>query len=721
MAAGIAELMTPVLVVAATIFWTRRSDPVSPSQLFTVLALVILVTNPLYYLIHSLSSWTTGFACLSRIQDYLVLPEPEDLRQFALPDTNEKSDSTGQVTKMSSMEKDSKDISTVSDDFIVKMVNVSVAAAKEGSIFADLSVTIAPGKITMLFGPVGCGKSTFLKLLIGEARPASGTITLATRSIAYCSQVPWIQSDTIQNNILGGRELNPVLYRKVIYACALDVDLDRLPDGDQTLAGSDGGNLSGGQKQRISVARAFYSEAKLIILDDVLSALDAETSKALRSRLLSNRDSTALCGNSTIIMTTSSKAHLASADTCYEMSQDGKLHLSTGHKKDIPDEEAGPLEVAQGKDDKKDDTELPAVTEMVHDTMREALSNARYGDFSLYKHFLKPPGPWRVATWLLVYLGAAIFDRFPPIFVRIWLDYDPQNKLYFIGYALLAATSPVFYFLSPTTFYNLVIVPTSFALHRELLEATAFATFEFLAQEDPGSILNRFSQDMASATQQLPLTITPVVWGVCSVIIDVVVIFSGANYSLPIIPAFFAFIFCVQHFYLRTSRQVRIIELDSTKTLIGHFTETDTGISHIRAFQRQSDFAGRLHGKLDESLKPYHLILAIQQWLGSVMNFTTAGMAVAVVSLALNFRQSTSGTAMGLALLSLISFSDFAGITVKFFVAMENNFGSVARIKAFSRDTPREVDDSDGEAAALPEKWPGSGKVEFHGVSAAYK
>ncbi|PMB69506.1 ATP-binding cassette sub-family C member 9 [Beauveria bassiana] len=100
------------------------------------------------------------------------------------------------------------------------------------------------------------------------------------------------------------------------------------------------------------------------------------------------------------------------------------------------------------------------------------------------------------------------------------------------------------------------------------------------------------------------------------------------------------------------------------------------------------------------------------------MDFVTATAAVCIVSLALNFKKTTSASAMGLALLGLISFSDFTSQTVRFFVEMENTFGAVARIRDFARMTPKEEDEEKCED--VPDQWPLSGRVDLNCVSAMY-
>lgn len=100
--------------------------------------------------------------------------------------------------------------------------------------------------------------------------PAAGLLN----SVAFCAQTPWLQNGTIRDNILFGAAFNADRYGHVLNACALLPDLAALQRGDKTQVGEKGTVLSGGQKARISLARAVYSPARVLLLDDILSAVE---------------------------------------------------------------------------------------------------------------------------------------------------------------------------------------------------------------------------------------------------------------------------------------------------------------------------------------------------------------------------------------------------------------------------------------------------------------
>lgn len=151
----------------------------------------------------------------------------------------------------------------------------------EKSQLADLNLEVTKGKLVMIAGAVGAGKSTLVNALLGEVPLMSGTRYMQPGAISYVAQEAWIFNATLRENILFGLPFDGEKYEDVIEAAALGPDLIQLPDGDQTEIGERGITLSGGQKQRVSIARALYSNSDIFILDDPFSAVDAHVGKHL--------------------------------------------------------------------------------------------------------------------------------------------------------------------------------------------------------------------------------------------------------------------------------------------------------------------------------------------------------------------------------------------------------------------------------------------------------
>ncbi|XP_069691069.1 ATP-binding cassette sub-family C member Sur isoform X2 [Periplaneta americana] len=144
------------------------------------------------------------------------------------------------------------------------------------------NIIIPSGKLTLIVGRVGSGKTSLLSAFLGEMHKLHGTVTWASgSSVGYATQKPWLLNATLRENILFGQPFRPRRYKRVIAACSLEPDIDILPGKDLTEIGEKGINLSGGQKQRVAVARALYSQASVVIMDDPLSALDYQVGQKL--------------------------------------------------------------------------------------------------------------------------------------------------------------------------------------------------------------------------------------------------------------------------------------------------------------------------------------------------------------------------------------------------------------------------------------------------------
>ncbi|OJJ44596.1 hypothetical protein ASPZODRAFT_168311 [Penicilliopsis zonata CBS 506.65] len=163
----------------------------------------------------------------------------------------------------------------------------------------NLNIHFPQKGLSIISGRTGAGKSLLLASILGECDILDGTVKVPVpmpleerfddlantenwiidRAIAYVAQIPWIENASIKDNILFGLPYNEARYRNVLFACALEKDLDMMPDGELTDIGANGVNLSGGQRWRISFARALYSRAGILVMDDIFSALDAHTGR----------------------------------------------------------------------------------------------------------------------------------------------------------------------------------------------------------------------------------------------------------------------------------------------------------------------------------------------------------------------------------------------------------------------------------------------------------
>ncbi|KAK3997784.1 P-loop containing nucleoside triphosphate hydrolase protein [Cladorrhinum sp. PSN332] len=228
--------------------------------------------------------------------------------------------------------------------------NVSVAwpsdiNSADRFILRNISIAFPRGELSVVSGRTGTGKSLILAAILGEADVLGGDLYIPRapslsdrydgkahkgnwiipKAIAYVAQIPWIENGSIKDNIIFGLPYDRDRYRKTIEACALKKDIDMLTDGENTEIGANGVNLSGGQKWRVTLARAIYSRAGILVLDDIFSAVDAHVGRHIFEKCLTG-DSELTAGRTRILVT--HHVSLCRPKTKYlvELGEGGVLH-----------------------------------------------------------------------------------------------------------------------------------------------------------------------------------------------------------------------------------------------------------------------------------------------------------------------------------------------------------------------------------------------------------
>jgi len=167
----------------------------------------------------------------------------------------------------------------------------------DGAVGVDgVDFDIKPGQLIVVTGVVGAGKTTLLRGLMGMLPNTTGAVRwngvdismprdqFAPPAVAYTSQVPRLFSDSLQENIVQGRDISDPAINDALYGAVFEYDVAQFEQGVHTLVGARGVRLSGGQIQRAAFARMLYDRPQLWCIDDVSSALDIETESQLWKR-----------------------------------------------------------------------------------------------------------------------------------------------------------------------------------------------------------------------------------------------------------------------------------------------------------------------------------------------------------------------------------------------------------------------------------------------------
>ena len=143
-------------------------------------------------------------------------------------------------------------------------------------VLEHVNLVVPRGRLMIICGEVGAGKSTLLAA-IAHAHPVAAGRVWVTGSRAYAGQTAFIMTGTVRENIVFQLPWEPLRYKDALARAQLLPDIAQLPLGDETVVGSEGVQLSGGQRARVALARVLYADAEVVLLDDIMAALDAHT------------------------------------------------------------------------------------------------------------------------------------------------------------------------------------------------------------------------------------------------------------------------------------------------------------------------------------------------------------------------------------------------------------------------------------------------------------
>ncbi|RAL17389.1 P-loop containing nucleoside triphosphate hydrolase protein [Aspergillus homomorphus CBS 101889] len=697
-----------------------HSQTLSTVQAFTSLAIINLITTPALQLLASIPAVTAAWGALDRIHKFLTSPSMSSLSSGR----NAANDRVSHSSPGSAVELNILPPKVRSDKVVLRMTDACIRPTPDSDFsLTEINVAIEIDTVTMLSGPVGCGKSTLLKAALGELPCERGTIAREWHGGAYCSQTPWLQNTTIQKNICGDSDLDHDWYKKVVKACALEQDISRMPQGDQSVVGSGALKMSGGQKQRLALARAIYSRKRLLVLDDVLSAVDAKTAHYVAEACFGDNGICRKIG-AAVLMTAHSDQLWRFADNIIMLDSCGRIEKQSSVQslglasQTIPAATETDSEASTSQTERKGQS---ASTKKVETLTVDDIADIsrRTGDVAVYTYYLKAIG-WRST---LVACFIIVVHTFSSIFPQIWLELftndHGKNAAEFVGiYVLLAVMASGSQGLMIWQIMIKIVIKSGLELHGILVRAVTNAPMHFFAGVDSGVILNRFSQDMTLVDAVLPTMAFGTVLSIAQCFGQVALISLGSSYmAVTIIPCLLV-LYCAQKVYLRTSRQLRFLDLEARSPLYTLFVETLEGLPTIRGLGWRRSFMADCLSRLDESQKPYYLFYCIQRWLNVVLDLLVAALAVILIALATSLRDSTNPGKLGVSLTAIMAFSQTLQDVVSNWTALETSLGAIARTRSFEMKTPTEHEAR--ETVIPPSTWPADGRIEIKSLSASY-
>lgn len=555
------QCIAPIVTFAVT------SSRLDVNTLFTSLSYIILVTAPLGSLFQNLPFVFAAQACLRRIQDLLVAEPRIDFRTQQLILAESETDSQNTSDHKTSP----RPAFTIS--------NGSFGWGGDKKTLNQINTTIPTQQLTLVVGPVASGKSTFCKVLLGEVSVSSGVVKthFPPHSIGYCEQTPFLYNATFRENIIGHCQFDQKKYNEIIDATMLSTDVALLPHGHDTKIGSNGIMLSGGQRQRVSVARALYSDANVMIFDDILSGLDNDTEAELFRRVFGPNGLVRRRGV-TVIICTHSVRNLPSADHIIALGVDGTIveegTFETLMKNNKYVQSLGVKNSPVLRDESEEEREEQVATSSYKPqsqiTKKALEEKARQqGDWTIYKHYFGSVRLWMPAILASTGLLYGVCNNLATIWMKFWADdtFD-RSASFYIGIIASLKIGQMF-FLSANAFITLIVM-ISFSgnvLHQRAINTVVSAPLKFFTTTDSGVVTNLFSQDMTLLDGDLPSALTNVLLDIFDTIGMAFVIASASPFLAIGYPILFAVLFFVQKFYLCTSRQLRLLDLEAKSPL----------------------------------------------------------------------------------------------------------------------------------------------------------
>uniref|UniRef100_A0A8D3DG65 ATP-binding cassette, sub-family C (CFTR/MRP), member 8 n=1 Tax=Scophthalmus maximus TaxID=52904 RepID=A0A8D3DG65_SCOMX len=628
------------------------------------------------------------------------------------------------------------------------------------------------GKLTMIVGQVGCGKSSLLLAALGEMQRVSGAVTWNRSvtgsnckqysvfckfrsAVAYASQKPWLLNATVVENITFEMPMIKPRYKAVVDACSLQPDIDILPQGDQTEVGERGIILSGGQKQRISVARALYQQTNVVFLDDPFSALDIHLSDHLMQegilKLLREE-------KRTVVLVTHKLQYLPHADWIIAM-KDGTIQAE-GTLKDIQNSEPDLFEQWKSLMHRQDkEFEKETVSASMTDLERKNLRRAMYSreavrteedeegesdDDDDMSQVMRQRAtiPWHSCGTYLSSAGlllltllllSQLLKHSLMVAIDYWLAHWTSNVItakiedcgfshswYLSVFSVLCCLGIVLCLVTSVA-VEWTGLKVAKELHQNLLNKIILAPMRLFETTPLGSILNRFSTDTNTIDQHVPTTLeclsrsTLLCVSALGVISYVTPVFLFALLPLAVTCYF------IQKYFRVASRDLHQLEDSTQLPLLSHFSETVEGLTTIRALRFEPRFRQRLLQFTDANNIASLFLTAANRWLEVRMEYIGACVVLvaAVASITNSLYNQLSTGLVGLGLTYALMVSNYMNWMVRNLADMEVQLGSVKRIDGLLQTEP---ENHEGLLAVsqVPDGWPRQGEIKIQNLSVRY-
>ncbi|XP_057665340.1 ATP-binding cassette sub-family C member 4-like isoform X1 [Diorhabda carinulata] len=719
------------------------------SPVYYLKSIVVIIgsiaTNISFFFMIMTYVWTGHFTdaetvyfiqtCYHSLKSYITVSIPMGIAQCS-----ELHASIKRITEFLKLEEVTrrKD-TTTTPKILMRHVSVNINGK---IILEDISLSAEKG-LNIITGNLGSGKSSIIKALLGEY-PSEGQI-LVEGSISYASEEPWLFPSTIRQNILFGEEYDEKRYNEVLRVCALHVDLKKLKNGDQTVVGDGGVNFSKGQQARINLARAVYRKSDIYLLDDPLSGLDSRINIYVFKKCIMD-----FLKDKIVILVTNNINHIKLLNGNNTLYVENGRTLSIEKQREALDKRITYYidDVEMNYFDVDSDITEENILEEEDENTPLLLKNEEHRD--LY-HETKKSGKVKIGVYLRYYKyagGVIMFFILLTIFivtqaalsysekvVSYWVNNEPnvsnlvysnktdtkeyydviqKRNFYLTLYYILIIVG--FILISARIYLNIFFaLRASFKLHKKMSRSVVNAFMSFFDKHLMGNIINRFSKDLLTMDEVIPLNIyeifrqTLAILGILYLIISVNTLF--------IIPSIFLLIklYFIQRFYLPTGRGTKRLDAATRSPMIGYLNATLEGLQTVRAYEKQSLLISEFDIHQNHFTSASFMLMCSSRFYAFILDIASATFSAAVILKFVIFDTDSKAGDVGLAITQAMMLTGLLQWVIRQYTELENNMTGIERILEYA-DTPIE----NKTKGQILDNWPSLGEIRYENVSLTY-
>lgn len=619
---------------------------------------------------------------------------------------------------------------------------------KGESTLKNIDVDIASGSFVAIVGPTGSGKTSFLSAIIGLMQKVNGPSNLVHGKLVFVPQTPYIFNATVRENILFGNAFDERRYFETIRVASLIEDLEMLPAGDKTELGERGINVSGGQKQRIALARAMYSDADVCLLDDPLSALDANVGRDVFYNLIKEA-----LKDKTVILVTNQLNLVNVVDRIYFL-QNGEIVEKGTYDELMKIERSGfvrmmeeaavendsdPYASKKVEENSSNDIdarilEVPGTDSDEQDKLVQNEGRTQGIDFPrAFRGFISAMGGWIVFTPIfMIFFICEALRMMSSVWLANWTRGETREHgdEYYIGiYVLLLGIQILLNFLCQLTgvFSGL---KASMSLYKKMISKILRAPMSFYHATPIGRIINRFTNDMDEIDKRFSkyliifsrLITDPflafyafsrnLLMFASSFIVVSIFLPITVPFSFIILPLM---VYCFIY-YRSTSRGLKQMNAVSKSPIYSSINDVLNGLGTIRAFGSEKRMIERHMRLVDRSIALSLMNLNANHWLMLRLEVLSGLMSLVTALVAIERDCKTS--VMGLTITVTLMIGLLTNVIAFASSTVETGLNAVARVTEYGELEEEALAFIPGSA---PDHWPDEGAVIFDNIKMKYR